>query len=389
MRAATADDAGRAAPTARPIDVAYVIGSMITGGTQTHLLQVFRFLDRTRFAPHLYCLRTGGDLVPAVRALDVPVTCLGLRGTLRDPRDAFGLAGLAIRFRRLRPAIVHGYLLRGNFCGAVGARLAGVPVVITSKRGLHKPMGRAERFAVRVSNRLSNVITGNSGEVISFTREVERPGRVPMENIPSGIDTDRYDPARASRLDEPWVHDGGPLVGSVTTFRQRKGYATLFETIALLRDRFPDVRLVVAGESELAGPPAELAERLGITDRIVLLGRRPDVPRVLASLDVFVFSSTSEGMSNAVLEAMAMEHAVVATALGGNIEVIEDGRSGVLVPVSDAAAAADAAAALLSDPTRRRAIGRAARERVLGRYSAPAMVRSMQELYARLLGSDR
>jgi len=387
MRAATEDAAAGTAPGTRPADVAYVIASMRTGGTQTHLLQVFRFLDRARFTPHLFCLRGGGDLLPAVRALNVPTTCLGLRGTLRDPRDAVGLGRLAVRLRRLRPAVVHGYLLRGNFYGAVGGRMAGVPVVVTSKRGLHRPAGRAERFAVRVSNRLSNVITGNSGEVVAFTREVERPGAVPLETIPSGIDTDRYDPARVRRLEEPWAAAGGPLVGSVTTFKPKKGYETLFEALALLRARLPDVRLVVAGEGRLEGPAATLADRFGIADRLVLLGRRSDVPRVLASLEVFLLPSRSEGMSNALLEAMAMERPVVATAVSGNAEVVEDGRSGVLVPVGDAPAMAAAAARLLADPALRRTLGRAARERVVSRYGAPAMVRRMEALYARLLAA--
>jgi glycosyltransferase involved in cell wall biosynthesis len=384
MRVAADHDAGRTVSAPRPADVAYVVASMVTGGTQTHLLQVFRFLDRTRFTPHLYCLRSGGDLVPAARALDVPTTCLGLRGTLRDPRDAVGLGSLAVRLRRLRPAVVHGYLLRGNFYGAVGARMAGVPIVVTSKRGLHVPVGRAERFAVRISNRLSNAITGNSAQVVAFTRENERPGRIPLETIPSGIDTDRYDPAVQRRLEEPWV-DGRPLVGSVTTFKSKKGYRTLFETLARLRERVPGVLFVVAGEGRLEGAPATLARDLGIAEHLALLGRRPDVPRVLASLDVFLLPSQSEGMSNALLEAMAMERAVVATAVSGNAEVIEDGRSGVLVPVGDAPAMAAAAARLLSDRAHRRTLGRAARQRVLERYSAPAMVRRMEALYARLL----
>jgi hypothetical protein len=136
------------------IEVAYVIASMMTGGTQTHLLQVFRFIDRSRFRPHLFCLRDGGDLISVARDFDVRVTSLSMRGTLKSPADLAGLVRMTAALRRLRPALLHAYLLRGNFYGAVAARLAGVPAVVTSKRGLHHPAGMAERFAVGTSNRL-------------------------------------------------------------------------------------------------------------------------------------------------------------------------------------------------------------------------------------------
>src|SRR5512139_3749213 len=100
-------------------DVVYVIASMITGGTQTHLLQVLRFLDRGRYRPRLYCLRDHGDLIPHARALDVDVTTFGMSGTLKSPGDLVGLARITAALRRSRPAVVHGYLLRANFYGAL------------------------------------------------------------------------------------------------------------------------------------------------------------------------------------------------------------------------------------------------------------------------------
>jgi glycosyltransferase involved in cell wall biosynthesis len=386
---AAAREPGSPATAREPRAVVYVVASMITGGTQTHLLQVFRFLDRRRFTPHLFCLRDAGDLLDAARALGVPVATFGMRGTPSSPRDLVGLARMVARLRGLRPAVVHAYLLRGNFYGAVAARVARVPVVVTSKRGLHAPAGAAERIAVTVSNRLSDVITGNSEQVLTFTREVEAPGAAPLEMIPSGIDVERFDPARHRPVDEAWAEGPGPVIGSITTFKPRKGYRTLFEALARLAPRFPDVRLVVAGESRLDGEAAPLARRLGISDRLVLLGLREDVPRLLASVDLFVLPSETEGMSNALLEAMAMARPVIATAVSGNAEVVEDGRSGLLVPVGDAVALEAAVARLLRDPGMRRALGRAARRRVVDEYSAPAMVRRMEDLYARLLTARR
>ncbi len=368
----------------------YVIASMITGGTQTHLLQVFRFLDRSRFQPHLFCLRDEGNLIAAVRDLDVPVQTFGMKGTLREPGDLAGLGRIVRSMRDISPAIVHAYLLRGNFFGAVAARLAAVPVVVSSRRGLHTPAGLAERFAVRVSNRLADVVTGNSPRVLEFTREVEKPVPTRMKMIPSGIDTERFDPealaeGARTRVRESLGLGDGPVVGTAFTFQPKKGFPMLFESLARLRVRVPAVRLLIAGESELTGQPRALADDLGITEAITLLGRRDDMPEVLSALDVFLLPSRSEGMSNAILEAMAMRVPVVATAVGGAPVVIDDGLSGLLVEYGDVTAMADGAAELLLDGQRAGQMGREARERIVAAYSAPAMVAETERLYARLL----
>jgi glycosyltransferase involved in cell wall biosynthesis len=366
--------------TGVPREIVYVIASMITGGTQTHLLQLFRFLDRSRYRPHLFCLRDGGDLVGVARELDVPVRSFAMRGTLRDVRDTRGLARMVSAMRAIGPAVAHSYLLRGNFYASIAARLSGAGAVVTSKRGLHEPVGVSERLAVRVSNRLSDRILGNSPAVLDFTEAVEGVDRHRMVMIPSGVDTDRFRPAKdAAGLGE------GPVIGAVTTFKPKKGLAMLLETVAKVRETFPRVRLAVAGEERMDGEAARLASSLGIIDSITLLGRRRDMPKVLSTFDVFILPSESEGMSNALLEAMAMELPSVATAVGGNTTVIEDGVSGVLVESGDSRSMADSVVAILQDASLAARLGEAGRRRVVDVYSAASMTGQMEELYDGLL----
>lgn len=375
---------------APPREVVYVIASMITGGTQTHLLQVLRFLDRSRYRPRLFCLRDRGDLIPHARALEVDVRTFGMSGTLRSPRDFFGLGRMVSALRSARPALVHGYLLRGNFYGSLAGRAAGVSVIVTSKRGLHRPTGRAERFAVAVSNRLSDVITGNSPAVLDFTRDVETGVKEPMEMIPSGIDTDLFDPTQAGDLRADLGLGAGPVIGTAFTWRPRKGFRLLFEAFARVRTAHPAARLLIAGEGEWAADPKALADQLGIGDAVVLLGKRSDMPRVLGTMDVFVLPSESEGMSNALLEAMAMARPCVATAVGGNPHVIgEDGANGFLVEYPDSATLAERIVSLLAEPALGARVGAAARERVIAGFSARSMVRQMENLYDRLLEEVR
>jgi glycosyltransferase involved in cell wall biosynthesis len=373
-----------------PRPVVYVIADMITGGTQTHLLEVFRHLDRTVFRPSLFVLRDGGNLLGEAAAAGVDVRTFGMSGTLRNPRDLAGLAGMVRAMRELRPVVVHGYLLRGNFYGAVAGRLAGVPAVVTSKRGLHEPAGVAETVSVRVSNRLSHAVTGNSLEVLEFTRRVEGSFPAPMTMIPSGIDTDRFDPRRVGgwprgALREALGLGKAPVVGTAITFRPRKGFRMLFEAMAEIRRRVPDARLVIAGADEMSPEARDLAASLDLLRSVHVIGRRGDMPEVLSALDVFVLPSESEGMSNAILEAMAMRLPVVATDVGGAREQLEEGRSGYLVSYPDSAALATKVTRLLEDPALRESVGAAARERVARHYSSAGMVRQIEDLYASLL----
>ncbi|MFN2375500.1 MAG: glycosyltransferase [Candidatus Binatia bacterium] len=381
-------------PPAVPLPVVYVIASMITGGTQTHLLQVFRLLDRRRFRPILFALRDGGDLLDRAREADVETRTFGMGGSLRNPRDILGLIRMVQAMREVRPGVVHGYLLRGNFHAALAARLAGVPVVVTSKRGLHRPAGAAERLAVTVSGRLSDTVTGNAPQVLDFTREVEGPQRAPLVMIPSGIDTRRFDPAAvgvgagAALRAELGVGDR-PLVGTAITFRPRKGFRMLFEAMAELRRSVPEARVAIAGADEMPEEAAALVRELGLEGAVHLLGRRGDMPQVLAALDVFVLPSESEGMSNAILEAMAMQLPVVVTAVGGAPEQVEEGVSGYLVDYPDSPTMAARLAVLLADAPLRRRVGEAARRRVVAAYSAIGMVRQIEDLYAKLLNGKK
>lgn len=363
---------------------------MITGGTQTHLLQVFRHLDRSRFRPVLFALRDEGNLLGAVRDAGVEVRTFGMGGSLKDPRDFGGLLRMVKALREIRPAVVHGYLLRGNFYAALAGRAARVPVVVTSKRGLHRPAGLAERVSVAVSNRLSDIVTGNAPQVLDFTREAEGAPGLAMAMIPSGIDTVRFDPDAVDRgggrrLRQELGIGDAPVVGTAITFRPRKGFRMLYEAMAEVRRHVPDARVLIAGADEMSPEAADLARGLDLTDAVHLLGRRADMPEVLTAFDVFVLPSESEGMSNAILEAMAMRLPCVVTAVGGAPEVIREGECGFLVDYPDSAAMAARLVALLSDPGARRRVGAAARARVLEAYSAAGMVREISDLYARLL----
>jgi len=357
---------------------------MEMGGSQTHLLQVLRLLDRDRFHPSLYCMTGRGALIDTVREMRVPVFDGAMSDGFGVAQILRGAARLAGFLRRRRVEVVHNYLLRANLVGSLAARIARVPVVLCSKRGCHERRGR-ELAAVRLANWLSDGVTTNAEAVREFVHANERCPIEKMVVIPSGVDTERFRPLQPGDYKRRLGLDPRrPVVGIVTRMRVRKGVDEFLRAMITVRERFPAAQAVIVGEVELDDALRRVVAEGGLANDLHLLGRRSDMPEVFASFDVFVLSSHDEGMSNAILEAMAMELPVVATDVGGTGEVVRGGQTGLLVPPRDPAPLALAIAQLLDAPQRCRDMGRLGRTLVEERFSAVAMVRQMEDLYTRM-----
>jgi glycosyltransferase involved in cell wall biosynthesis len=369
------------------IRLAYVIKSMVVGGSQTHLTHVLRQIDRRRFAPTLYCLTGEGVLLDSVRELGVPVFTPAMGRGFKGSELAIRVATLARALRAAGVDLVHNYLLRANLVGALSARLARVPVVLCSKRGCHERRG-FELIGAKIGNRLADRVTVNAEAVRDFVHANEGCPREKMVVIPSGVDTDRFRPLGASGFKARLgLAEADTVVGVVTRMRVRKGVEEFIRAIGRLRQTHPGVRGVIVGEVQLDETLQGLVRALGLDRHLVLLGRRSDMPEVLSAFDVFVLSSHDEGMSNAILEAMAMEKPVVATDVGGTGEVVRHGQSGLLVPARDPDALAAAIGEVLSQPAGAREMGRLGRRLVEENFSAHSMVRQMERLYLELLAA--
>jgi len=365
----------------RRMRIAFIIKSMVVGGSQTHLVQVLRLLDRNRFDPILYCLSGEGVLLEPVRALGVPVETPAARLPFKGPALVARVAALRRALRRDRIDIAHTYLLRANLVGSVSARLARVPVVLGSKRGCHERRG-FELASAKIGNALADRVMVNAEAVRDFVHDNEGCAREKMVVIPSGVDTDRFRPLPGThfkaRLGLPEEHR---IIGVVTRMRVRKGVEEFIRAIGRVRETYPDAHGVIVGEVELDEPLQALVATLRLRDHLSLLGRRSDMPEVMSAFDVFVLSSHDEGMSNAILEAMAMEKPVVATDVGGTGEVVRHGHSGLLVPPRDPEPLAAAISEILAQPARAAEMGRLGRRIVEEGFSAHAMVRQMEQLY--------
>jgi glycosyltransferase involved in cell wall biosynthesis len=373
------------------IKVLFAIGTLDLGGAERQLVELATGLDRTRFHPIICVLAEGGPLEPMLRGAGVEVRCLGFKGFRTGSRlHVFSAARMLFRLWRImsqeRPAIFHGFLFWAYMTGTVVARIARVPTVIASRRslGFFKAGKWHYLFAERLVNRMTDLFIANSEAVREDVIAQERvpPGRIMV--IYNGVDTTRYGGPDDGAVRKELRVVSGPLVAVVSNFIEYKGHAFFFEAWEALVRRYPSAVAVLVGEGPGRAKWEERARVRGYANSIRFVGSRGDVARILASADLFVHPSLQEGCSNAVLEAMASSVPIVATAVGGNVEAIQDGVTGLLVPARDSKALEAAMARLLDDRDYARRLGTAARKAVEARHTVQRMVCAYEDVYERL-----
>lgn len=368
------------------IRLLYVAANFVTGGAERHLLEMWRRLDRTRFDIRIACLKREGAFTPLVEQTGLPLTDLGVGRRLYDPSGARGLWRLVSLIRAWRPDIVHGYLFGPNLFAALAGRACGVPVVAVAKRNVDAFETPRQIAMQRLAHRLATHVTAVSEEVARSSVALGVP-RERITVIENGVDVARFDGrtdrGRADGL--PGIPPGEPILGAVACLAPRKDIPTLLAAMALVRDRGLAGHLVIAGDGPERPALERERDRLGLTARVHFLGERSDVDRLLPAFDVFTLSSREEGIPNALLEAMAAARPCVVTRVGGNAEVLEDGRTGWLVPPRDPGALADALAEALTDRAEADRRAAAARAAMIAERSIEAMVRRHEAFYEQAL----
>jgi glycosyltransferase involved in cell wall biosynthesis len=351
---------------------------------------VVALLDPARFHVEVLTLRAGGEVEGELRAGGVSVRSLSVGSRLASPRTMRAIVAAARALRRGQIDVVHGYQWRPALVGALAGRLAGVPLRLASKRSLTGEDRQAERAWRHIARQVDTVIVNAD----ALRVEGEKRGmRCRWALLQNGVDTEYFrlappDPAARAALG---LDPQRPVVGTIGRLEDRKGHDQLLRAAGtmLARGNGRRPQIVIVGDGPLREKLQAQAQSLGVAHSVRFVGTVADVRPSLAAMDVFVLPSHAEGMSNALMEAMAAARPVVATAVGGNTEVVVDGKTGVLIPPADPAAIADAIAALLRDPDRAAGLGAAAREFVTRRFGARARVAELEHLYEERLALRR
>ena len=373
--------------------IGVVVPRLDGGGTAQCVVDLTNGLVDSGLDPVVVCLEHIGYVADRI-CRDVKI--IGpLKTKGNDPVAPFRLAAV---LKEQRCDVVHSHNWGGLVDTAVATKLARLKAVLHTQHGLDYGYSDAPDH---VRNRLRTLIktiacrgiariATVSEEVAQMvTREWRMPaGRVSV--VHNGVSVPSPDwghEARCSCRRELGIADNEVLVGTVATFRPVKDLRTLLEAMALVVKVKPHARLVLFGDGPLRADLTATVERLGLGAIVRLPGWRRDIPQVLPALDVFVLSSVSEGISLALLEAMAAGVPAVATKVGGNLEVLKDPCTGLLVPPRSPADLADAILWLIDDPVQRRQLSVGGRRRVEGAFSLKRMVKDYEGIYTSLLST--
>ena len=369
-----------------PIRIMHVMDSLDVGGTEIVLMKLIHSLDPDVFE-HSVCTLRGMASRFFSWSSDVVVRQAGgSTGSLR-----FNLVRLCRLMKAARPTIVHSRNW-GGIEAILAARIAGVPVIIHSEHGYDLNMQRGLPLRQSLYRNLSYRC---ATAVFTVTEELRRyhsaqarfsPSRIGV--LYNGVDTERFKSRpllRSALRQQLGIPPDSPVIGYVGRMIALKDVLTLLRAVEMVASEFPSFRILLIGDGpERARLEEYVCSSPSLPGRVIFAGRRPDIADLLNAIDIFVLPSLAEGMSNTLLEAFATGLPALATNVGGNPEIVEDGVSGYLFPPRDVSALANRLLILLGDDRLRKTVGAAARNRTVANFSLDRMLNRYTDLYISL-----
>jgi glycosyltransferase involved in cell wall biosynthesis len=331
----------------------------------------------------LVCLFRPGWLQEQCENDEIPTRIIPNKGI-------FDLAWLR-RFLALLKAeqvrLIHAHEFDAIVHGTLAAAIARIPIIATIHGKNYYWERASRRMAYRIVSRYARMVTVCEDLKRFVTLRTGIPGHL-IHVVYNGIqplpDTE---PAEQARLrSEIGLAGHDQIVGAVGSLYPVKGHRFLLEAVPTIVRDCPRAKFLLIGRGDQEAALKDMVKKLGIEEFVYFLGLRQDVPKLLSILDVFVLPSLSEGLSVAALEAMASGKPVVATRVGGNPELVEEGKTGMLVPSEDSAALATSITALLRDNDRAKILGHNGRVRVNQRFQLNIMMDQYRNLYEHCMG---
>ena len=367
--------------------ICFVATGLAKGGAEVQLFRATCGLRARGFDVHVVSILSSDYFGPRLEEQGIPVTCLDLSTTTSPARI---LARFLRYARTLRPAALAGFDYPGTMLARAGGAIARIPVVISSIRS--ENLGTSlRRLALAWTDSLATVTTTNSHAVARKLVAVGAASSQRVRVIPNGLDLDAVGlhlrQERTALRRSLGVEDSDFFWFAAGNLREPKDYPNLLGATARLVKDAPPMKLAIAGAGPQLAELREQADALGLGGVVSFLGRREDVPSCMAAADATVLASAWESSPNVVIESLAVGTPVVCTDVGGVREIVQDGRSGFIVPPRSAAALAAAMATMMDPPTPRAGMGLAGRKHVEENFALDHVVGRWSDLFTELLSA--
>jgi glycosyltransferase involved in cell wall biosynthesis len=368
-------------PDAR-VSVLFFSNETTRGGTEEHILQLLRRLDRNLFRLTLACTPELAHLL----AGDVPEDVEVAEIRLYKLSHVTGALQLWRLMRRNRVDILHSHLSYASFFASPLGTLCRIPVILETthvRESWRTGRLKSKYFVDRAIGRcIDHFIAVSEANADYLKHDKGLPARK-IRTIHNGVDIRRFDkePFAYPVREQLRFGQNDPILLVAARLTPQKGHRHLLAAMPRVLEQFPTARLVCVGDGELRGELEVLAAYLGITDSVRFVGYQREIPRWLGAADFTVLPSLYEGLPLVAMESLAASKAIVATEVDGTPEIVVDGETGLLVPSGDAPALAQAICRMLREPEFRQQCAKNGHERVLGSFTAEAQVQHTQDLY--------
>ncbi len=369
--------------TTAQLDVLHLIGTLSAGGAERNLYYLASPMAASKYRYGIACLVRRGELASSIEAMGIPIFELGYRRR----RTALTVIELARLLRRHRVRILHTHLFESGLIGRLAAWLARTPVIITHehgktlwKRWYHRAF---ERLAIHATD-LRIVV---SKDIMVLRRQLEGTPASKLRLVYNAVDPDPFvkgEDARVAKREELGLVDKF-VIGTVGRLIEAKGLDIMLEVAREVTRSYPAVRFLIIGDGPLRPDLERLRFTLGLEETVIFLGKRTDIPELMAAMDLYMITSRREGLPLSLIEAMMAAKPIIATSVGGIPETLTDHDDGIVVPSGEVQSLAKAVFELADDPRLREHLARSARKKAVERYSAPGVLAQLEAIYEDLL----
>ena len=369
--------------------IVHLIDNLVIGGAQTHLLTILKCADREKYSHVVYSLTDELAIGCEIESLGIKVLSLNLQDFLRKKRWVAVARGVSKMIKEEKPDLLETHLTWSRIFGAAASLMTGSKNMISFEQGDIFNTGWQYTTANFLASFFMDLIIVPSAAIRKWVNKNYLIPLHKMRIMHNAVLTDvfklrpdRQDFRKALGLGKDEI-----VVGSVGTLGTgiNKGMDYCITATAELSKKYSGIRLLIVGDGILKEKLERQARDLGLEKAVKFLGFRRDISSILNAIDIFVLASPFEPCGIALIEAMSMERAVIGSASGGTIELIDNGVDGFLFPPRDSKALAERLERLIMDEKLRKEMGMRARKKVEERFNANRYVLQLESLYADLI----
>lgn len=362
------------------IKVLHIIKSLGRGGAEVLLPETLKLHDKSQFEfYYIYFLPWKNQMEQALKEAGGKVTCISSSNNLK----LMGKSKDVINYCKTHNInLIHCHLPWSGFLGRLVARRINIPVIYT-EHNIQEHYHIATKTLNKFSFNFQSLALGVSEDATQSILKNIKP-KIPVRTVLNGVNTDYFQrnlDEREKIRNKFKIPEGACVVGNIAVFREQKAIPVWLRAFKKINEKHPEVYGLLVGAGPKENEVKALVKEYQLEDRLILPGLQTDTLAYFSAIDIFMMSSAFEGLPIALLEAMSMECAVVSTKAGGVVEVVQEGKNGLLCNVGDDDCLAKRVSILIEDAGQRKNIQSNARKRVVNNFSLKRMVNELEEIY--------